>query len=186
MDNARPDNSGDDRQRQSSSGFDPGDLAVSAILLAFVAYLYYVTTTFEETSALLGENVGPADFPRLVLYIIAGLAILMPFERLLQPARWQKIKDGRRDPVQALTWLSIVFLLATITAAPYLGTILTMLLVSVLLPLFWGERRWWLILPFSVLFTGAVTWVFSGVLRVFFEPGVFNITTKSIAQFFTG
>ena len=163
---------------------DRGDLIVSAILLIFCGYFYYLTTTFEEPSALLGENVGPADFPRLILTIIAILAVLMLLERRLQPARWQKIKDGQKDPVGTLTWRSIVFVLVVTAAAPYLGAILTMFLVCLFLPLLWGERRLWMVLPFALLFTCTVTWVFNVVLRVFFEPGIFNLSAKSIALVF--
>ncbi len=163
---------------------DRGDLIVSIMLLAVCGYLYYLTTTFEQASALLGDNVGPADFPRLVLTIIAILAVLMLLERRLQPARWQKIKDGQADSVKMLTWLSIGFTLLVTAAAPYLGTMLTMFLVCLFLPLLWGERRMWLVLAFAVIFTFAVTWLFNVVLRVFFEPGIFNLSAKSIAAVF--
>lgn len=161
--------------------FDPGDLIVSAILLLVSGFLYYLTTKFEEASALLGQNVGPADFPRLVLAIIAILALLMLLERRLQPARWQKIKDGQADPVKRLTWLTIAFVMAVTAAGPYLGTILTMFVVCLVLPVLWGERRWWLVGPFAVLFTFFVTWVFNVLLRVFFEPGIFRLSAKSFA-----
>ena len=68
--------------------------------------------------------------------------------------------------------------LARATFASRLGTILTMFLVSLTLPLLWGERRLRLVVSFAVLFTLAVTWVFNVLLQVFFEPGVFNITAK--------
>lgn len=174
----------DDRDTGGTSSrrslIDPGDLLVTAILLVLCAYLYYLTTTFEETSALLGENVGPADFPRLVIMIIAILSVLMLLERRLQPTRWQKIKDGQSVNVKTLTWLSIGFTLVATAAAPYLGTILTMFLVCLLLPPLWGERRVTLVVPFALIFTFIVTWLFNVVLRVFFEPGIFNISAKSI------
>ncbi len=165
---------------------DPGDLMVAAILIVLSGYFYYLTTTFEEASALLGDNVGPADFPRLVLTAIVILALLMLLERRLQPARWQKIKDGQNDPVKLLTWITMAFALIVVSIAPYLGTILTMFIVCLCLPLLWGERRLWLVIPFAVIFTGSVTWVFNVLLRVFFEPGAFSITAKAIAAAFGG
>ena len=181
MDAPTPDT--DEERPRSTSFFDPGDMLVSAILLAGAGYLYYLTTLFDEPSALLGENVGPADFPRLVIYFIAILALILPFENRLQPERWQKIWQGRHRPVNVLTWATIGFLLAVSFAAPYLGTIITMLLVSLLLPLLWGERRMWLVLPFAIVFTLAVTWVFNVILKVYFEPGIFNVTAKLIPFF---
>jgi putative tricarboxylic transport membrane protein len=175
--------SSDEKRRGAAPFPDPGDLLVSLVLLAGAGYLYYLTTQFDEPSALLGENVGPADFPRLVIYFIAILAVILPFESRLQPERWQKIWEGRHKPVNALTWLSIGFLFAVSLAAPYLGTIITMLLVSLLLPLLWGERRFGLIISFAVLFTLAVTWVFNVILKVYFEPGIFSVTAKLIPFF---
>ena len=170
----------EEKRRKSAPFFDPGDLFVSALLLAGAGYLYYLTTTFEEPSALLGDNVGPADFPRLVIYFIAILAVILPFESHLQPQRWQKIWEGRQHPVAVITWLSIGFLVVTSLIAPVLGTIITMFLVSLLLPLLWGERRLVLVITFAVIFTLAVTWVFNIILKVFFEPGVFGVTAKFI------
>lgn len=172
-----------EKRRDTAPFLDPGDLFVSALLLAGAGYLYYLTTQFEEPTALLGENVGPADFPQLVIYFIAILAIVLPFESRLQPERWQKIWEGRRQSVSALTWLSIGFLIVTSLVAPYLGTIITMFLVSLLLPLLWGERRLGLVITFAVLFTLAVTWVFNVILKVFFEPGMFGVTAKLIPFF---
>ncbi len=173
----------DEKRRDAAPFPDPGDLLVSALLLAGAGYLYYLTTQFEEPSALLGENVGPADFPRLVIYFVAILAIILPFESRLQPERWQKIWEGRHKPVSTLTWISIGFLVVVSLAAPYLGTIITMVLVSLLLPLVWGERRIGLVVTFAVLFTLAVTWVFNVILKVYFEPGIFGVTAKLIPFF---
>ena len=179
-----PDHRVTNNEQEHSGILDRGDLVVSAVLLVVSGYFYYLTTTFEEASALLGDNVGPADFPRLVLAIIAALAVLMLLERRLQPVRWQKIKDSQKEPVKTLTWLTIGFTLVVTAAAPYLGTILTMFLVCLFLPPLWGEGRLWLVVPFAILFTSAVTWLFNVVLRVFFEPGIFNLSAPSIAAIF--
>jgi putative tricarboxylic transport membrane protein len=58
---------------------------------------------------------------------------------------------------------------------PQLGTFLTMIVVCLILPWLWGERRLKLIVPFAVLFPIAVTLVFNRILGVYFEPGIFGI-----------
>ena len=60
----------------------------------------------------------------------------------------------------------------------WLGTILTIFLAAVGLPLLWGERRWLLILVYAVVFTAIVTYLFSIVLSVYFVPGVFGLTLR--------
>ena len=62
--------------------------------------------------------------------------------------------------------------------AEWVGTVLTIFLAATVLPLLWGERRWLLLLAYSVLFTGAVTYVFSIVLGVYFEPGVLGLSLR--------
>ena len=57
---------------------------------------------------------------------------------------------------------------------PWLGTILALVLVCALLPLLWGEKRIKVILPFVILFPGLVTLLFTKVLGVFFEPGIWS------------
>jgi len=47
-----------------------------------------------------------------------------------------------------------------------------MVLACLLLPALWGERRATRLIAFALLFPGAVALVFSGLLRVPFEPGL--------------
>jgi len=153
------------------------DLIVTLVLIAFCLWLYRVTAGFDEASALLGQNVLPEEFPRLLLWIIGGLALLLPFEHRLQPDRWRKIDATRKKPISKRTWISIGFILAIVLAAPHLGTVLTMATICFTLPVLWGERRWLMIIIFTLIFTGLVTWLFNGVLRVYFEAGLLGLFT---------
>lgn len=157
---------------------DPIDAVIAGIIIAGCSLLYYSTTLFEETSALLGDNILPEDFPRIMLYIIGGLALIIPFEHRFWPERWKRIKEDRSKHIPTGTWLTMVLLLAVVIVSPYLGMVLTVLGVSIVMPLLWGERRLWLVGTFSVIFTVAVTYIFSVVLQVYFEPGIFNITLR--------
>ena len=55
------------------------DLVVTLIILAICGALYYITTTFDEVSNMLAQNIPPEFFPRLVLMIIVGLTLALPF-----------------------------------------------------------------------------------------------------------
>ena len=61
----------------------PVDLAVTAIILAGVGYLFYLTTQFDEVSPLFAQNIQPAMYPQLLLWIIGALACFLPFEHIL-------------------------------------------------------------------------------------------------------
>ncbi|MCB1744917.1 MAG: hypothetical protein KDK91_31415, partial [Gammaproteobacteria bacterium] len=56
------------------------DLIITVCLIALCGWLYYLTTTFDEVPPLLGENVGPEFFPRLMLWFVGLLSLGMPFE----------------------------------------------------------------------------------------------------------
>lgn len=163
---------GSQQRRQATPLLNGRDLVVTAIILLVCVFLYYTTTQFEEVSDLLGQNVLPEQFPRLLLYIIAGLSLLLPIEHHLQPKRWEKIDRTRSKKIASRTWQTIGFILFVVLAAPVLGTVLTMVVICVALPILWGETRWVVIMLFAVIFTAIVTYLFSSVLKVYFEPGL--------------
>ncbi len=154
----------------------PVDLVIMIIILSICGALYYVTTSFEEVSEMLSQNIPPEFFPRLVMLLIAILALALPFEHLFQRRRGNDLDSKRRKKLRPLSYLTALVLVLLAFAMPYLGTFLTMIVVCLILPWLWGERRLRLIVPFAMLFPLAVTLVFNRVLGVYFEPGIFGIT----------
>lgn len=151
------------------------DLVVALIILAICGFLYYVTTTFDEVSSMLAQNIPPEFFPQLVIIIIAILTLGVPFEHLLHTRRGGDIDSERSDRIKRMPYFTGGLLIALIFGIPYLGMLLTMFGICLLLPLLWGERRLKLIIPFAFLFPLAVTYLFSKILLVHFEPGVLGI-----------
>jgi len=167
--------------RKRSGGIFPSyvhriDLAIAVLILAGCIVLFAVTTTFDEVSNLLAQNIPPEFFPRLVLYFIALLALFLPFEHIAHTRRGDNIDSDRSNRIKRMPYMTAGLLILIVIAMPYLGAILTMVAVCILLPLLWGERRWRFILPFAILFPLAVTVIFNQILLVYFEPGVFNIS----------
>ena len=152
------------------------DLVVALVIFAICAVLYYVTTTFEEVSNLLAQNIPPEFFPQLVIIIIAILTLGVPFEHLLHTRRGENIDSDRSERIKRMPYVTAALLIALVIGIPYLGMLLTLIGVCALLPLMWGERRVKLILPFAILFPLAVAYLFNKVLLVYFEPGIFGIT----------
>ena len=152
------------------------DLMLAAGIIAVCAYLYYVTTTFEEPSLLLGQNVRPADFPQSLLIVISLLALLLPIEHRFEPTRWPKIQKSRSEAVPPITWATIALLVALMLGAPHLGTLITIFLAALILPVLWGERRLVAVGLFAVIFAAAVDYIFEGILKVHFEPGMLGIS----------
>lgn len=152
----------------------PVDTALAALLLALCGWLYYVTTTFEEVSDLFAQDVPPAFFPRLLLWLIALLSLLLPFERRLF-GNGPQLDKGRARPVGAATLLTAALLALLVAATPWLGSYLALVGVCLLLPPLWGERRWRLIVPYALIFPTLIMLLFAKVLKVYFEPGVFGL-----------
>ncbi len=151
------------------------DLVVALIILAICGVLFYVTTTFEDVSSMLAQNVPPEFYPQLVLIIIAILTLGIPFEHLLHTRRGGDIDSERSDRIKRMPYVTGALLIALVVGIPYLGMLLTMIAVCAVLPLLWGERRLKLIIPFAIVFPLVVAYLFNKVLLVFFEPGIFGI-----------
>lgn len=151
------------------------DLGLALVILAVCAALYYATTTFEKVSPLFAQNLPPEFFPRMLIWTMVVLTLLLPFEHLVLKKGKQDIDQDRSDRVQPKAFMTAILLFAVIVSTYGLGTMLTMVVVCVLLPLLWGERRPTVLIAFAVLFPGAVTLLFTQVLKVPFEPGALGI-----------
>lgn len=156
----------------------PVDTFLAFIILCIVAWLYYETTQFEKVSDLFSQNVPPQMFPRILLIIIAVLALAMPFEHLLLKRKGKDIDKGRREPIKPIAWVTMAALVAIIAASELLGTLLTMVAVCLVVPFLWGERRLRVVLPFAVIFPLCVAFLFSVVLGVYFDPGAIGISIR--------
>lgn len=152
------------------------DLVVALIIFAICGILYYVTTTFDEVSALLAQNIPPEFFPQLIIIAIAILTLGVPFEHLLHKRRGQNIDSERSERVKRMPYFTAGLMILLVLGIPYLGMLLSMIGVCVLLPLLWGERRLKLIIPFAILFPLAIAYLFNKILLVYFEPGIFGIS----------
>jgi len=151
------------------------DLVVSAILIVVCGVLYYVTSTFDEVSPLFAQDVPPERFPRMLLWIIAGLALVLPFEQALRGNRGAVLDKARSEPIHPVAYLTAGFLVLAVAAIQLIGTFLVLVTVCLGLPLLWNERRWKIIVPFVLLFPALVMLLFGHVLGVYFEPGIFGI-----------
>lgn len=155
----------------------PMDLALSLAILLLVAFFGYVSTTFEEVSALFDGGIAPEYFPRLMLWIIAILAVLMPFEHAWRVARTggSGLEEDRKSRVKPIAYVTMAVALVIVGAAEWLGTYLTLIVICCTLPALWGERRWVLMAAFGLGFPTAVMVLFTQVFKIYFQPGVLGL-----------
>ncbi len=178
-DKEAPGGTGGSQDQSGPAGMLDGvDAILALVLIVLCGFFYWVTADFPVPGAFLGENVLPEQFPRLLLVSIGVLALLLPLEHNLEPDRWPLIRKSRSAPIGSNTFLTMGFLLVLVGLGEWLGTILTIFIAVAGLPLLWGERRWLLIIVYAVCFSALVTYLFSIVLSVYFEPGVFGLTLR--------
>ena len=160
--------------RRAASLLHGPDLVLALVVLAGCGAAYYATTLFDEVSPLFAQNIGPEWFPRLMIWSIVALALLLPFEHLFVSGGRSKLDEERTDRLKGITFLTAGLLVLVVMAVELIGMALAMVLVSGLLPLLWGERRYHILIPFVLLFPAAVALVFVYVLKIYFEPGRFG------------
>lgn len=154
------------------------DLVIAAVLLALCAWLYYLTSQFEEVAQLFAQDVPPEFLPRLLIWIIAILSLLVPFEHLLKPQGRAHFDKDRSEPIKPMAYATIGLLALTVLSIEWLGTYVAIVLTCLLLPVLWGERRWMVLIPYALVFSTTVVLLFSKFLGVYFEPGVLGIDLR--------
>ena len=164
--------------RRVADFVDGTDLAIAAVLLTFCAWVYYLTTSFEEVAPLFAQDVPPEFLPRLLVWTIALLSVLLPFEHLIKPDGRAHFHKARSKRIGRMAYLTIGLLILIVSSVQLIGTYLATVAVCLLLPLLWGERRWMVMVPFAAVFPTLVMLLFARVLGVYFEPGLIGIDLR--------
>ena len=151
---------------QPPSGFDRGDLVVSAVLIALCAVLYWDTTRWPTVPASLAQNAPPTVFPRMLIGIVVVLALALPFERIWKRSAGEDIGIGGEGWPKLVMFLTAAWAILVVYFMPTLGVLPIMFGSALLLPLLWGERRYWLIALYAIVLPTAVALLFGVGLRV--------------------
>lgn len=149
----------------------PTDLVICLILVGGAAALWIVSDNFEEVPDLFSQNLQPDLFPKLLLGCIVALSLTLPFEHLFLPGGRERLDGGRKSPIRLRTVLIGLLTAALLAAMPYLGAIVSLFAISLISPLFWGERRLLAVLGYAILFPTAVITLFGVLLKVHLDPG---------------
>ena len=109
-------------------------------MIAVAAVLFALTFGFERLPAGLAGGFGAEAFPRLVLGVIAALAVLL---FVAGPASEPQTR------IPAMVYYTAGSLLAFMALVPVVGMLGAMFVFLVGLGYLWGERRAWLLLVVS-------------------------------------
>jgi hypothetical protein len=141
------------------------DLVVAGVTLALCAAAFWLTFRFQATTpAAMMEGMGAEFFPRLVIGVIAVLAICIALG-FGNPAM------ARPAPVPGIVWVTMVVLAAYVALLAVGGMWLTSFALMVGLGRLWGEKSWPRLAITSAVLLGTIYFVFVKFLKGGFPAG---------------
>ena len=138
--------------------------AAAAAVIAIAVALFAATFWFEEMPVGITRGFGAELFPRLVLGLIIGLAVLL----MLLP-----LSSEALPRIPRMVWYSGASLLLFMALVPVIGMLPAMLAFLIGVGILWGERRYALLVITSALFTAAIWGVFVRGFGVQLPKGLF-------------
>jgi putative tricarboxylic transport membrane protein len=144
-------------------------------MIALIGFLWFETTKFEKVPDLFSNNIPPEMFPQILLIIILGMILIIPFEHIFLKKNGKNIDAGRDKPIEKSTLGTMVILSTIVASSQILGAAITIIAISIALPLYWGEKRLKVLLPYIIGFPLFVIILFNIVLGVHFEPGLLEL-----------
>lgn len=151
------------------------DTIIALLMIALIGFLWFETTKFEKVPDLFSNNIPPEMFPQILLFIILGMILIIPFEHIFLKKNGKNIDAGRDKPIEKSTLGTMVILSTIVASSQILGAAITIIAISIALPLYWGEKRLKVLIPYIIGFPLFVIILFNIVLGVHFEPGLLEL-----------
>ena len=151
------------------------DTVIAILMISLIGFLWFETTEFEKVPDLFSNNIPPEMFPQILLIIILGMILIIPFEHIFLKKNGKNIDSGRDKPVEKSTIGTMVILSTIVASSQILGAAITIVAISIALPIYWGEKRLKILIPYVIGFPLFVIILFNIVLGVHFEPGLLEL-----------
>ena len=87
------------------------DTIIAIILTLIIAFLWFETIKFEKVPDLFSNNIPPEMFPQILLIIILGMVLIIPFEHIFLKKSGKNIDSSRKNPVEISTIGTMIKLL---------------------------------------------------------------------------
>ena len=79
--------------------FNKKDTLIAIVMIAIIAFLWFETTKFEKVPDLFSNNIPPEMFPQILLLIILGMILIIPFEHIFLSKNGKNIDSASSKPV---------------------------------------------------------------------------------------
>ena len=140
------------------------DTITGLVLLGLCAVTYWLTTGFSEVPAMLSQSVPPTFFPRLIISFVAVLSAVLVVTGLRKTPKVPSV-------LPAVFWTTVAIIASAGFLTGFFGTLMTLGIIAVALPIAWGERRYGLIGALAFCLPTFIYLVFTLGLDVRFPAG---------------
>jgi hypothetical protein len=79
------------------------DTVIAILMISLIGFLWFETTEFEKVPDLFSNNIPPEMFPQILLIIILGMILIIPFEHIFLKKNGKNIDSGRDKPIERST-----------------------------------------------------------------------------------
>lgn len=141
------------------------DLGVAAVALALCAVAFGLTYRFPSMPAAMMVGLGAEVFPRLVIGVIALLAVLAAFGIGNPPMETP-------PPIPPMVWITAAVSIAFVGAVALVGMWPASIVFLIGLGRLWGERRLWKLTASALALCAVLYWLFVRVLGGNFPKGL--------------
>ena len=132
--------------------FNKKDTVIAILMISLIGFLWFETTEFEKVPDLFSNNIPPEMFPQILLIIILGMILIIPFEHIFLKKNGKNIDSGRDKPIERSTIGTMVILSTIVASSQILGAAITIIAISIALPIYWGEKRLKVLIPYIIGF----------------------------------
>ena len=141
------------------------DVVVAAVALCACAVAYGLTYRFATMPQAMVSGLGAEAFPRLVIGVIAFLAVLAAFGIGNPPMETP-------PPIPRMVWITALVLLAFLGAVALVGMWPAAIILLVGLGRLWGERSLWKLAASALALCAILYLLFVRVLGGTFPKGL--------------
>ena len=141
------------------------DYTVAAFILAFCAFVYFLTTRIIKVPPALAQGIQPSSYPQGVLFFILIFTGMMLFEG-------RRRRPDIPEPIPRLAYYTTAAMVGSLLIATSVDFFLGLILFIMICVPLWGMRRPFVALLFGVALCAAMYALFAEGLQVRFPRGV--------------
>ena len=134
---------------------------VTFVIISFCGATFWISTTFDRMPPILKRGIQPADFPQLILILMLVLTVAMIW---LDPIIVEKRLDSKT--------VGSIVLLGVFGGLTLIDLFLALGAVAALQAMFWGERRWHVVVGIALMMPILIFLLFDQVFEIRFPRGV--------------